>query len=161
METRSDAPRDAVTLGLTTAETATQAKFRLRTVTKPDGSRCIALEGIEGKVTDHGATVLIDRSYRHGACQYDAVLAHEREHVRINADATRRIGRLLDERLKDIVQRWGRRWLMHGDTRPIEQEVENAIAEASRLARKEADRRHRAIDTPEAYAEVQARCDSW
>ena len=29
------------------------------------------------------ATVLIDRRYRRGSCQYDAILTHERQHVQI------------------------------------------------------------------------------
>ena len=160
-ETNSDAPADAVTRGLTTSETSMHAGFTLATENLADGSRCVALRRVEGTVTGRDATVLIDRRYRRGSCQYDTILTHERQHVQINADALKQTGRLLEERLNVVARRWAGQWLTESDTHQVEREVKEAIAEAERLAREEADRRHHRIDTPAAYAQVQAGCDSW
>jgi hypothetical protein len=151
----------AITRGLTVSETATETGYTLAKATLPDGTGCVALKGIEARVADRGTTVLIDRSYRAGSCEHRAILDHEQEHVRINAEALRRTGLLLEERLEAVADRWGGRWLAPEQASRVEEAIGRAVREATSAARDEAQARHRRLDTPESYAEVQERCESW
>jgi hypothetical protein len=152
---------DAITRGLTVSETATETGYTLAKATLPDGTGCVALKGIEAEVADRGTTVLVDRSYRAGSCEHRAILDHEREHVRVNAEALRQTGRLLEERLEAVADRWGGRWLAPDQAPRVEEAIGRAVGEATAAARDEAEARHRRLDTPESYAEVQARCENW
>jgi hypothetical protein len=152
---------EAVTRGLTLNEFRTETGYTLATATLPGKSRCVALKGIQAKAGSGDLTVLIDSRYRPGSCQYQAILDHEQEHVRINADALSRTGRLLDERLRSVGNDWAGRWVPDSEAGKIEEAVNGAVADAVRLAREEADASHERLDTPESYDEVQARCDRW
>jgi hypothetical protein len=48
-----------------------------------------------------------------------------------------------------------------GQQDELQAEVNHALEDATRQARAAAEERHRAIDSPESYAEVQASCDRW
>ena len=122
---------------------------------------CVALSAIHAEVASREVTVLVDRKYRPGTCQYDAILAHEREHVRINADALRDTGRLLEQRLNAVADRWSERWLQADRQDEIQAEIDGATQTATREARAKAEERSGRIDTPQSYSQVQARCDSW
>jgi hypothetical protein len=152
---------DAITRGLTVSETATEAGYTLAKATLPDGTGCVALKGIEARVADRGVTLLVDRSYRPGSCEYRAILDHEQEHVRINAEALRQTGRLLEEQLEAVAGRWGGRWSAPEQAPRIDEAVGRAVREATAAARGEAEARHRRLDTPESYAEAQERCGNW
>jgi hypothetical protein len=156
----SGLPAGAMARGLTVDDVAAEARTTLSAVTSGQG-RCVALQAIDGTVRSRAVEVLIDRDYRPGSCQYRVVLEHEREHVRINAGALARLGELLAQRLRELADRWAGRWLPAGGEAGLEEELGRALEEATRQARGEAEERHRAIDTAEAYAAVQARCERW
>lgn len=146
--------------GLTVDDVSVEARTILSTTTRGE-DRCVALRAIEGAVRSRTVEVLIDRAYRPGSCQYRAVLEHEREHVRINAGALARLGEVLEQRLRALADPWAGRWVPAGGEAGLEVGLGRALEEATRQARGEAEERHRAIDTAEAYAAVQARCDRW
>jgi hypothetical protein len=154
-------PREAVTRGLTVSETGTKTGYTLAKATLSDGTGCVALKSIEAEVADRDVTVLVDRSYRPGRCEYRAILDHEQEHVRINAEALRQTGRLLEDQLEAVADRWGGRWLAPDQAPRIEEAIGRAVREATAAARGEAEAGHRRLDTPESYAEVQERCGNW
>lgn len=156
----SGLPAGAMARGLTVDDLAAEARTTLSMVTRGQG-RCVALQAIDGTVRSRAVEVLIDRDYRPGSCQYRVILEHEREHVRINAGALARLGELLEQRLRELADRWAGRWLPAGGEAGLEEELGQALEEATREARGEAEERHRAIDTAEAYAAVQARCERW
>jgi hypothetical protein len=155
------APADAVTRGLTIDELRTETGYTLATATLPDGSRCVALKGIQAKVGSGGLTVLIDRRYQPGTCQYQAILEHEQQHVRINAEALTRTGRLLEQRLRAVANDWAGRWVPESEAKEIAAAVNDPGADSVRVARDAADAKHARLDSPESYAAVQARCDRW
>ena len=155
------APGEAITRGLTVSETATETGYTLAKATLLDGTGCVALKSIEAEVAGRETTILIDRSYRPGSCEHQAILDHEEEHVRINAEALRRTGRRLDERLEAVADRWGGRWLAPDQAPRVKEAVDRAVSRATKTARDEAEARHRRLDTPESYAEVQGRCENW
>jgi hypothetical protein len=156
-----DAPSGAVTRGLTVSETATETGYTLARATLPDGTTCVALKGIEAEVADREVTILIDRSYSPGSCEHQAILDHENEHVRVNAEALRETGRLLEQELDAVAERWEGRWAAPDEAQELEQAIGGAVSEAVGTARGEAQARHRQLDTPESYAEVQAHCRDW
>jgi hypothetical protein len=152
---------DAITRGLTVSETGTKTGYTLARATLPDGTGCVALKSIQARAMDREVTVLIDRSYRPGSCEHRAILDHEQEHVRINAEALRQTGKLLEQRLETVADRWGGCWLAPDQAPRVEEAIGRAVSEATAAARDEAEARHRRLDTPESYAEVQARCENW
>ncbi len=153
-------PGGAATRGLTVDELGAQARFTLASVTR-DGQRCTALKAIEATVRNHDVEVLVDSDYGPGSCQYRAIMEHERQHVRINAEALTRLGELLEAKLGEVAARWDGRWVPAGREDELQAEVDGALEDATRQARAAAEERHRVLDTPESYAQVQASCDSW
>ena len=153
-------PEGAATRGLTVDRTEARVGVTLSKISRGD-EQCVALSAIHAEVASREVSVLIDRKYRPGTCQYDAILAHEREHVGFNADALRDAGRLLEQRLNAVADRWSGRWLQADRQDEIQAEIDDATEAATHEARAKAEERSGQIDTPQSYAEVQKRCDSW
>ena len=153
-------PEGAATRGLTVDRIEARVGVTLSKMSRGD-EQCVALSAVHAEVASREVTVLIDHKYRPGTCQYDAILAHEREHVRINADALRDTGRLLEQRLNAVADRWSGRWLQADRQDEIQAEIDGATQTATREARAKAEERSGRIDTPQSYSQVQARCDSW
>jgi hypothetical protein len=154
------APPQSVTRGLTLNRVEASAGATLATLQGPAGN-CVALREIRAEVADRDVMVLIDGKYRPGSCEYAAILDHEREHVRINADALRRTGELVEQQLGEVLARWGGRWLPAGQQDTMQSDINVSLAAALGEARTAADREHGQIDTLESYAAVQARCNAW
>ena len=153
-------PEGQLARGLTIDRSGTRAEAIL-TAIGPANKRCIALTAIEATVTAREVTVLLDGHYRTGSCPYRAILDHEREHVRINAEARRETGRELEASLRGLAGRWGGRWLPEAGMRQLQADIDEAVRTVGRSVQERAEARHAKIDTPESYAEVQARCDAW
>jgi hypothetical protein len=153
-------PEGQLARGLTIDRSETRAETRLTAITQ-GAERCVALTAIEATVAGREVTVLVDRQYRPGTCPYRAILDHEREHVRINAEAQRDTGRELEASLRDLAGAWGGRWLPESGMQALQVEIDEAVRTVGQAVQARAGARHARIDTAESYAEVQARCDAW
>lgn len=153
-------PGDAATRGITIDRTEARAELTLARVERGE-ERCVALSVLHGEVRSTELSVLIDRSYPPGSCQYEAILAHERQHVRISREALEHLASLLERRLRQVAERWSGRWLAAGQEKQMRDEVDRALTEATSGASEQADQRNRTIDSPETYAAVQAKCGRW
>lgn len=151
----------AVTRGVTLTKLAVRTSYTLAERTFPDGRRCAALKHIEARLGYDGITVLIDRRYDKGTCQYRTILEHELEHVRINKDAVRVHEDAFRRGLQQLLRRWEGRWVPAGDAKQLDRELNKVVSDAMEQIRASARRRNARIDTPESYAAVQERCDSW
>lgn len=153
-------PEGQLARGLTIDRSETRAEARL-TASAQGAERCIALAAIEATVTGREVIVLVDRQYRTGTCPYRAILDHEREHVRINAEARRETGRELEASLRGLAGRWGGRWLPEARMQQLQADIDEAVRTVGGSVQERAEARHAKIDTAESYAAVQARCDAW
>ncbi len=152
-----------VTRGLTTSRLAGRASYTFTKVERRDGRSegCVALRSVSARLANEDVTILVDRRYPEGSCEREAILAHEREHVRIGRDTLREWEGGARDRLGAVAERWGGRWLGPGGERALSDALDAAVSDL--VARVEADaaRGNARIDTPASYAEVQRRCRSW
>jgi hypothetical protein len=158
---RDPDPPGRVTRGLTTVEIRVETGFTLARIEDADGTVCVALEAARVELANRDVAVLIDRRYEKGSCEHRAVLAHELEHVAINAEAVRAGERRLRERLEAVVSRWKGRWVPEERQAAIGDALQGAASAVLAEVRRSAAARHARIDTPQSYAETQRRCQSW
>lgn len=71
----------AGTQGLTVVGHSTEFRLKLR-----EERGCAWLESVDVDLSPRSVEILIPSEYAEGSCEYDAVLAHEREHERVHAE---------------------------------------------------------------------------
>ncbi len=76
----------AGTQGLTKVDHATRINLNLRHETG-GGRSCAWLEGVEVDLSPRAVEILIPSEYPEGSCEYEAILAHEREHERVHRES--------------------------------------------------------------------------
>jgi hypothetical protein len=150
------------TRGLASSRLVGRASYTMTKVEpRPGGRACLALRSVSARFANEDVTILVDRRYPEGSCEREAILAHEREHVRIGGDTLREWEERIRDELRGLAGRWGGRWLGSGEERSVGEAVDAAMSDL--VARVEADaaRRNARIDTPASYAEVERRCRAW
>lgn len=107
--------------------------------------------------------VLIDRRYRHGTCQFNAILDHENEHVDLYLHTLDRMTPWLEsqilgeiDRIKPLIVTSIDRAAQHF-TQLLMRKIKAAAAKLSRAAA----RANARIDTDESYRTTQAQCRKW
>jgi hypothetical protein len=150
-----------VATGLTVVEVQGQAGYTLSRLQRPDGTVCVALERVEGELTNRDMTILVDRKYDKSSCEWRAILDHEREHVRINVEALRKNEEAFRRQLEDATRRWQDRWVREDEARAIDRAVGDAVERAVAQVRADADARHQKLDLPSSYDRTQRRCQNW
>jgi hypothetical protein len=155
-----DSP-DRVTRGLTTVEIRVETGFTLARTERADGTACVALKAARAELANREVAVLIDRRYEAGSCERRTILAHELEHVAINAEAVRAGERRLREELEAAARRWRGRWVPDERQGAIGDALQGAASAVLAEVRRSAADRHARIDTPQAYARTQRRCRGW
>lgn len=110
--------------------------------------------------------VLIASNFKKGSCEYREVLGHEQKHIRVLRNFVREQAPLLKKEVKKIVSSSRTQYKVK------EQNVEKAQKEIEKqiFSRLEAHQnkimpilqsRQTAIDSPEEYARVAAKCKNW
>lgn len=151
----------AITRGVTLTQLEARAEYTLAEMTFSDRRKCVALRSIEARLGYTDLTVLIDRRYRQGGCEYNAVLDHEMQHVRINKDAVRGAEDAFRRELDKVAARWEGRWVSPGEAKRIDSDLSALVSDTLGRVRTEAKRRNARLDTPASYAAVQKRCTDW
>jgi hypothetical protein len=130
------------------------------------GRTCVWFDEVRVDLTPASVQIFVPREYQEGSCEYEAVLAHEREHERVHRER-------LEAAVKEIEAALiGATWLP-AKGNPLETE-DRASAEAALNAKirkvvtpvyekyktdlrsAQAD-----LDRPELYQWVSKRCSSW
>lgn len=130
------------------------------------GRTCVWMEEVGVDLTPAAVRILVPREYPDGSCEYDAILAHEREHERVHSE---RLALAADEiRVALADAKW-----LPARGNPLEtadqKEAEAALNERIRkvvtpvyakykedLAAAQAD-----LDRPDLYQWVSKRCTGW
>lgn len=150
--------------GLTQTRTDFSIKPTLAFQRMADGSVCASLSQVEVNWRMTRFRVDVAAEYRRGSCPYDEILRHEKQHVTIHQRAFAAADRGLREELGETVRRFAP-FVLRGSSQQAANEVAaRLMAQAKRILEKyerETNRENAAIDTPESYRAVSARCRDW
>lgn len=151
--------------GLTLVEH--QVSFRAAmSLAKGLSRTCAWFDSVHVDMSPASVEIFVPKEYPRGSCEYDAVLAHEREHERVNRERLEAAARAVTEALESA------RWLP-AKGNPIEvsdpASTEAALNEKIRKVVHpvydgflESLRREQAfLDKPELYQWVSKRCQGW
>ena len=150
-------------LGLAVAELGTRFEIKLFIRKSRTPGYCVALAEAKVTVGYTDLTVYISSNYAEGSCEFDAILAHEREHLQINQDVLEDYKAKFREMLRQVL-RFKKVIFVHRKTEAraayilhLQSRLKPLLAEMrGGLARKNG-----AIDTEENYRRVLAQCDNW
>jgi hypothetical protein len=130
------------------------------------GRTCVWFDEVNVDLTPASVQIFVPREYPEGSCEYDAVLAHEREHERVHRERLAAAAREIERALTEA------RWLPARGN-PLEAE-DRASAEAAlnvklRKVVTPVYERYKAelgsaqseLDRPELYQWVSKRCAGW
>lgn len=150
-------------LGLTMTELGVRFETRFFVHKPQGGGYCVALAEAEVTVGFSALRVYISSNYAEGSCEFDAIMAHEQEHVQANREVIedykarfRALLRLMRRGKKVIFvhRKTATRsaYILHlrHQFEPLVAEMKAALA-----------RRNSGIDTKENYQRVLAQCDNW
>ncbi len=150
-------------LGLTVSRYSLQMETHQQYVQADNGMSCMWIRQVDATLSVPDMTIFVAANYRQGTCQYNAVLEHEYEHVRLTRGllpgaAKRLEGELRRQlsRINPIVSR-----NPNSGARVAQDAVQRAMAEFMKRLEVERNRANAAIDTAHSYRRVAARCPQW
>lgn len=149
--------------GLTRTETQLAVTPTVKLYKQPGGGACVILAEVEASWRMIHATIDVAAEYRPGSCEHAVVLDHEREHVRLTRRAFEVYGARMEARLRE--QAAALKPFQTGDVEGAAQVVTDRMMNAARQVmdqfKAESRRANAAIDTPESYRTVSAKCRKW
>lgn len=150
--------------GLTHVQTGLTINPLVESFAMPDGSLCAHVRKVE--VTYRMAKFLVDvaKEYQPGSCAYGETIRHEGQHVGIAQRAFAVADRAIRQRMAEQLQRDGT-FIFRGTPQQAATEAGNRLMAAARPALEQFDRdtgrENAALDSPQSYAAVTARCRDW
>lgn len=150
-------------LGLTVSRFIISFETSNWAVRLPSGEVCAGVRHVDAVLEIPEMTVYVAAEYPRGSCESRAVTAHENEHVRRTRALLRPFGRQLKRRMEAAAKRVTP--VVAADHATAKLRISEALDAAmhSVMADLDAERRrvNGAIDTPESYARVLAKCRNW
>ena len=151
-------------LGLTTGPVSARYRTRVQIRKRQHGGFCVWPVVVKVRVGFETLTVYLDRKYQKGSCEYEAILAHEMEHVRRNRDT---VARYLPQLRRQVAQLLRAKPAMH--VLGVERQARDAyllyirrrLSPSLRAIAAARDRSNDAIDTPESYRTIADKCGNW
>ena len=150
-------------LGLTVADFTLRYETSFYYRKAQGGGHCVALAEARVSVGYDDITVYISSDYPEGSCEYQAILAHEQEHVEIN----RQVLKAHEDKLKHALRRLLRgKKVIYAHTKSearaaylneLRRQLDGAVA---RMAA-DRNRKNGSIDTQDSYRRVMAQCSHW
>ncbi len=152
-----------VPLGLTVAEPGLRYETSFYYWKAQSGGHCVALAEAKFSVGYDDMTVYVSRDYPEGSCEYDVILAHEDEHVRLNREVLKAyegkfkqaIARVLAGKKSIFAHQQGAARAAY--VKELERQLNPVVAEMA-AAR---NRKNGAIDTQDSYRRLMAQCTNW
>jgi hypothetical protein len=152
-----------VPLGLTVAEPGLRYQTRFYYWKAQSGGHCVALVEAKFSVGYDDMTVYISRDYPEGSCEYDVILAHEEEHVRLNREVLKAYERKFKQAIARVLA--GKKTIFAHQksaaraayVKELERQLNPVVAEMA-AAR---NRKNGAIDTQDSYRRLMAQCANW
>jgi len=150
-------------IGLTVAELSTHydTKFYYREA-EPFG-HCVALAEAKVSVGYDDITVYISSEYPEGSCEYDTILAHEQDHVRINRELLKTYKRKFQEAIARVLRSRKVIFAHRKDEArsayvlELQRQLKSVVAEMADTR----NLKNGAIDTQDNYRRLLAQCENW
>lgn len=151
-------------LGLGGGEIGIKAQNQYKTV-QQGGRTCVVLVSVQA-VFYSKPKIHIASNFKRGSCEYSAVLAHERKHVKTLRDFHRRHVAGLKKVLRKISREAavkGRYPVSQANNiqKEISNEMSRKIQNYTNVLLAKLSSKQRAIDTPEEYRRVAKKCKKW
>lgn len=151
-----------VSVGLTIASFTVQIKASLKGYKAKNGMLCFWVQTAEAALSIPKTTVYVAANYPRGSCEFDAITAHEAQHVAINREIMLRFAPRMETALRQAVE----------DVNPIIvvakeeanqtlNDIQNRMKPLLAQMERERDAANGVIDTPESYKRTRARCRNW
>ncbi len=124
---------------------------------------CDALAEAKVTVGYKSITVYITSEYAEGTCEFNAILAHEQEHVQINQDLLKVYKAKFQEGLRRVL-RSKRVIFAHRKAEARSAYIREFERQLKRVVAKmvgDRNRKNGAIDTRDNYQKLLAQCDNW
>jgi hypothetical protein len=154
-----------VVLGLGGGEIGTKFEAAFKYSTTPDGSVCVALDKVKATFYAY-PRMYIAANYKKSSCEYDAIVTHEKRHIRALEDFFYEN----QERFQIHLGRIAKTIPLYGpvasqDVPGVKQELMNHVmGEYTQYYNQQVaslQREQRKIDSPNEYRGVEAKCDNW
>ena len=106
--------------------------------------------------------MFVANEYRPGSCEYDAVLGHEKEHMKINLSTFKSELPAIKLKTNDFLQTDFPMKLpsKNSDTRALER-IQQALITHIRNMERKRDEMHAQLDSPESYQYTHSKCNNW
>ncbi|MDG4717472.1 MULTISPECIES: hypothetical protein [Thalassospira] len=152
-----------VVAGLTEYEMQASFDMRFEPREVGNGRYCLELVRVSPKVDVIKHLVYVASELARGTCEYDAVYAHEGEHVKVNQGMEADIRVALDDLIRDVVIKVGAMFPLAADNVPgAMRRLSSEYGRDFKRRLKDIDRRRREkqrqIDTPQEYERLAASC---
>ncbi len=150
-------------LGLAYTEVRPNLGVEVEGVFAQNKQKCIRLSKVSFEFGLKKSEIFIDRKYRPGTCAYKAVLAHEKEHMRISQKLQKIYAKKIEKELKHRAKTV-RPFLASNTKRAANVIVKRLMGQVTPLVdefKKERKRQNMKIDTPQSYRKVRSRCANW
>ena len=153
---------NGLVLGLTHSAQISNLKFEFQVKTL--GNRnCFNITNVNADFGHKELEVFIPREYHPGTCQYNTVMRHEKEHVRVNREGIRKYAKLLRKELEKAVYRYNPKQTKNPKT--AQKEARNALGGAMRRVNKkfqnDITKKHAMIDKPGGPYDATGACRKW
>jgi hypothetical protein len=148
--------------------TRTQTDFTVKPVVEfhrlPGGQICAAVKRVEATWRMTQLRVDVASEYSPQSCAYGEVMRHENQHVAVARRAFANAERALRADLRDLARRT-QPFVIRGTPEETAQQLATRFLAAGRPAldgyKRDSDRENGALDSPESYRAVSARCRDW
>jgi len=152
----------SLVLGLTQSQVETSMNMRFSGYTQ-GGVTCLNLARVDVRFGHSGLTVQLPSEYARGTCQYNTVLKHEMEHVRVNREGVRKYALILKRELDRAVVRLNPmqvKSLEKGQMK-MKRAMEKVLASVTARFTKEINAKHAIIDKPGGPYDASGACRKW
>lgn len=154
-----------VVLGLGGGEIGTKFQAAFEYATTPEGGVCVQLDKVKAIFYAY-PRMYIASDYKKGSCEYEAILEHEKRHVKALIDFHDEH----EERFRTHLGRIAKRIPMFGpvtkaEVPAVKQRLMDYVMSEYNAFQNKAlmslQREQRKIDSPSEYRGVAAKCDNW
>lgn len=150
-------------LGMTQTESIIKAKAEFTIQPLRSGGACAYPSNVLVEVGFPEFTIWIDRRYRRGTCEYQAILDHEHDHVNIYRDQLRLHIDDIHRRAAQVIRRQRPAFAVTNAQAVdlAKRRLFQRILPLTRRLQREADRANLQIDTPGSYQSIHDLCQNW
>ncbi|MBY0431083.1 MAG: hypothetical protein K2Q10_07790, partial [Rhodospirillales bacterium] len=149
------------TIGLTVGRFHFETLANVLSGPARDGSTCLWLAKVDATLSIAEHTVYVAREYNLDSCEYNTIMDHENEHIRVNLAIFQEYAPRLDRELKVAVSRLNPIVAQRANASYATNMLNRAIKPILDEMERERAKRQAVLDTPENYRRTQAMCKRW